>query len=221
MKKTKLALFVVSVMIVVAVVFVSTIAVQQKVEQDSQAIFKQPTISLQEERDTTRTSSEAQPSIRLVWPFLGKENDMVFIYGLGFGDSPINTELWIGDQVVERELISTWQDNFIEFLIPKDTQGGEIKLITENGSETWNFPFTIYDSSTQVQVFENEGVVWARNCSEKAKITLFMQSGKILSSDNAFEGLAYSEDDAVVSVMLTDSNNTPIPFWVEPADFGF
>ena len=108
-----------------------------------------------------------------------------------------------------------------EFILPPGSLAGQVSLTIEGKSSAWNLPLTIYDQNTPIQVTEKDGVVWAKNADPQAKLTLYFQNGQQMTVANPNQGINYPTEQKIISVKLVDNNNNPLPFFVEPAEFGF
>lgn len=192
---------------------------QQQTKSDIGAYFDKPEPIAPEKIYGSLPVGE--PQISLVWPFVGKVNDAVLIHGLSFGDNPQEKTLSLGNQIVTEEYIKNWTPELIEFLIPPNSQFGPVSINIAGKQTTWPFPFTVYELETALQVTEKDGLVWIKNASQPVKIILYMDNGEIIENDNPQTGMTYPADKKIVAVEVVDPNDNPLPFFVEPTEFGF
>jgi len=192
---------------------------EQETKTDINAYFEKPDVEAL--KQAYGLPSAGQPQITLVWPFVGKVNDAVLIYGNNFGQNPKNKQLFVGNQLVPEEYIKQWTPELIEFLVPPASSFGPVHLSIENKNTSWPFAFTVYEVSTLLKVTENNNIVWVKNTSQPVKMTLFFQSNKQMETDKPADGLTYPAEERIISVKVTDANNNPLPFFVEPEEFGF
>lgn len=197
---------------------VSVWVAQQETRTTGQAYFEKPKPIIPEKK--YGPPSPGQPLITLVWPFLGKIGDAVLIHGENFGHNPINKILMVGDQIVPEKDILKWTPNLIEFLIPQGAQAGPISLQIEDKGASWNLPFTVYSLDTTIQVTENNDIVRVINGPAGGKAEIFFRDGKKIESSQ-FDGIAVPSDKTIISVLVKDKAGVPVPFFVEPEEFGF
>jgi hypothetical protein len=206
------------VLALLAVVPVSVWVAQQRTQTQSSAYFGKPE-PLTEEQYGAPPAGE--PRISLVWPFVGKPNDAVLIHGTNFGNNPENKSLYVGNQPVTEDLIKSWEPELIEFLIPPESNFGPINLTVAGKGTQWNYPFTVYAMDTQRQVTEKDGIVWVKNPGREVNMTIYFRDGSTQTSNNPTQGVSYPTEKQIISVQVTDTNNNPLSFFVEPAEFGF
>lgn len=194
--------------------------VQQQTRLDSEAFFSQPKPIAPDKK--YGPVSAGQPQITLVWPFLGKIGDAVLIYGFNFGNNPLEKTLTIGSRVVPEDDIKKWTPELIEFVIPPNSQSEPISLKVAGKTALWDYPFTVYDLDTKIQVTEKDNIVRVINppAGAGAKIKLYFRNGDFLESSD-FKQTSYPEDKEIISVEIVDANNNSLPFFVEPDEFGF
>lgn len=197
---------------------VSVWVVQQQTKLASEALFEKPKPIIPGAKYGAPSADE--PQITLVWPFLGKVGDVVLIHGKNFGNNPINKTLKVGNQKVSEEEIIKWTPNLIEFMIPQGALREPINLEVAGKSASWNFPFTIYSLETEIQVTENNDIVRVIKGPAEGKVEIFFRDGKKIESSQ-FDGIAVPHDKAIISVRVLDKNGIPVPFFVEPDEFGF
>ena len=164
--------------------------------------------------------SKGEPQITLVWPFLGKIGDAVLIYGKNLGDNPMNKTLMVGNVKVPESEINKWTPELIEFNIPKNAFSGPIRLTVAGKQAKWPFPFTIYTLETKVQVTENNNVVRVLNGPPQGKIEIFFRDNTKIESQE-FKGITIPNNNTVISIRVSDKNNKPVRFFVDPSEFGF
>lgn len=184
----------------------------------SQALFEKPQPIIPTKQ--YGAPSEGEPVITLVWPFLGKVGDSVLIHGQNLGNNPIDKSLKVGSESVIEEEIVRWTPDLIEFMIPQQAKAGPVNLTVAGQSASWPYPFTVYSLDTKTQVTENNDVVRVLSGPAGGKAEIyFNDAGKIESAN--FQGINVPGDKTIISVLIKDKNNLPLPFFVEPAEFGF
>ena len=192
--------------------------VQQQTKLQSEAYFEKPKPIIPSKE--YGSPPKGDPQITLVWPFLGKVGDAVLIEGNNFGNNPIQKTLKVGNIVVPENYISRWTPKLIEFMLPQEAQRGPISLSVVNKQALWPFPFTIYTLETKTQVTENNDIVRVLKGPPGGKVIIYFQDGSKQESEN-FEHTEVPHDKTIISVKVLDKNNQPVPFFVEPAEFGF
>ena len=190
---------------------------QQETETQSSAYFEKPDPIKKE----YGSAPQDNPEISLVWPFVGKINDAVIIQGNNFGNNPKNKTLYLGNIQVKEEYIKDWQPKEIVFHIPPRSSFGPISINIEGKKDSWTLPFTVYKTTTSTQVTEKDGIVWVNNNPIPVDLSLFMQDGQKIDSDNPELGVTYPQDNQIISVQVTNKRGIPLPFYVEPSEFGF
>jgi hypothetical protein len=164
--------------------------------------------------------SEGQPQITLVWPFLGKVGDAVLIYGQSLGNNPLDKMLWIGNIPVPEQDIKSWQPELIEFHIPQNTQSGLIYINIAGKTSNWNYPFTVYGMNTKTQVTENNKILKVLNGPADGTVEIFFNDNTTLESKD-FKNTVLPADKQIISVQVRNKAGEPLPFYVDPAEFGF
>lgn len=197
---------------------VTVYVVQQQTRLDSKAFFEKPKPIVP--KKIYGAASEGQPEITLVWPFLGKVGDAVLIHGKNLGNNPIDKTLKVGSQTATEQEINKWTPELIEFTIPQGSSFGPISLSVSGKEASWGFPFTVYDLDTLPQVTENNDVVKALNAPAGATLTIYYNDGSSLESDK-MDNTQVASDKTIMSVLVKNSSGQPIPFFVEPTEFGF
>jgi len=191
---------------------------QQETKLASQAFFEKPDPIVPVEKHGNPPKD--QPQISLVWPFLGKPGDAVLIEGKNFGDNPKNRKIVVNNKQVPEEYIHKWEPNLIEFLVPEGAKSGNIYLEAGGKRADWKYFFTVYYLDTQVQVTEKDDIVDVLKANPKNKVEIFFSDGEKIESDK-MENIKVPGDKTIVSVIVKNSSGNPIPFFVEPEEFGF
>ncbi len=199
---------------------VSVLVAQQQTKTQSKAFFEKPEpISLEKEYGSP---SQGSPQITLVWPFLGKVGDSVLIQGQNLGQNPLNKKLFLGSYQITEDDIIKWTPNLIEFVIPSNINPGSISninlTIADKGT-SWGFPFTVYSIDTKTQVTENNDIVKVLNPPSEGRLEIYFKD-EVVTSDN-LKQVQVPGNKSIISVLLKDKNNNPLPFFVEPTEFGF
>jgi len=197
---------------------ISVWLVQQKTKSQSKAFFEKPNLIIPEKKYGQPSSGD--PQITLVWPFLGKVGDSVLINGKNLGNNPINKKLKVGQQIVAEKEIIKWTPNLIEFMIPSNAKYGPISLIVAGRKETWDFPFTVYKLETKTQVTENNDIVRVLKGPTDGIVKIYFSDREVIESKD-FDSVRVPNNKTIVSVKILDRNHQPVPFFVEPDEFGF
>jgi len=203
---------------------VSVWVVQQETKTVGQAFFEKP-------KPITPTPAEygspptGQPQINLVWPFLGKTGDVILVEGENFGQNPKDKTLMIGDQLVTQEEINQWTPTLVEFKIPSLPAGSlaePLTLSVAGQSASWNRPLTIYDLATTLQVKKDGRYLKVAHAPDNIKIEVYFQDGEKISVPvPGAGGIFLREEKPILSLRVLDSHQQPLPFFVEPGEFGF
>ena len=196
--------------------------VQQKTSLIGEAYIQKP-VPLTSPKPSYGPLPAGEPKITLVWPFLGKVGDVVFIQGENFGMNPKDKELKLAGIKIPEEKIINWQNKQIEFLIPENARVGGVDIRLGNKKVTWNFPVSIYDLSTTTQIVKKGNKLQVVKGPAKGKITYWMEDHEKLEAKvegtKAIEVPADGRD--ILSMLLYDGKNKLVSFFVEPDDFGF
>jgi len=192
--------------------------VQQQTKLQSEAYFEKPKPIVPSKK--YGSPPEGNPQITLVWPFLGKVGDAVLIEGRNFGNNPVDKSLKIGNKQVPEEYINKWTPTLIEFMIPEGAKSNRVNLSVTGRGANWTFPFTVYSIDTQIQVTENNDIVKVLKGPAEGKIIIFFRDNSQQES-RKFSGTIVPHDKTIISVKVLDKNNQPVPFFVEPEEFGF
>ena len=195
--------------------------VQQETKTTSEASFENPKLTRPEKK--YGKPSGDPPQISLVWPFVGKVDDALLIYGQNFGDNPQDKILKMGQVTVNEEKINCWTPKLIEFQIPKLPPGGlsePVSLTVAGQTTTWDYPFTVYDFETKTQIAKPNQSLILNHGPSGSKIEIFFDNGEkteglVLGQINLPEG------KTIISLRVVDQNDQSLPFFVEPSEFGF
>jgi len=191
---------------------------QQETKLEGRAYFEKPEVIKPVEKFGAPSSDN--PRISLVWPFLGKVGDAVLIEGENFGDNPQDKQLKVGNRIVSEDNINQWTPTLIEFLIPQGAVSSLVNLQVAGKSASWSYLFIIYDLKTEIQVMENNDIVKVINAPPQAKVEIFFSDGERIESDQ-LDGVSVPSDKIILSVSVKNKAGNPIPFFVEPEEFGF
>lgn len=191
---------------------------QQETKLEGRAYFEKPEVIKPVKKIGALSSGE--PRIDLVWPFLGKVNDAVLIEGENFGDNPQDKQLKVGNQIVPEDKINQWTPELIEFLIPQGAVSSLVNLQVGGKSLSWPYLFIIYDLKTEIQVTENNDVVSVLKAPIGAKMEIFFSDGEKMEADK-LDGTQVPSDKTILTVVVKNKAGNPIPFFVEPEEFGF
>ncbi len=191
---------------------------QQETRLASRAEFEKPALI----KPVTRYGplSPGEPRINLVWPFLGKVGDAVLIEGENFGDNPENKQLSIGNVAVGEDKINRWTPNLIEFIVPQNSFSSSISLTVGGKKASWPYLFTVYSLNTKIQVTENNDIVTVLNAPEGSILEIHFSDGEKTESTN-LNATLIPADKVILTVLVKDKNNNPLPFFVEPEEFNF
>lgn len=208
-----------SVVIVIAVAIPLTVWVSQKQTQlEGRAFFEKPEVIKPVKK--FGAPSQGEPHIGLVWPFLGKIGDVVLIEGANFGDNPQNKRLSLGNQLVTESNIVRWTPTLIEFVIPTGSISSYLNLQVASKPASWPYLFTIYSLDTKIKVTENNDIVRVLNSSAGTKMEIYFSDGTKIESTQV-EGTPVPGDKTILTVVIKNKDDSPIPFYVEPDEFGF
>lgn len=201
---------------------IAVLLTQEQTKIKSSAYFEKPTL-LSPTPIQYGTPSAGTPNITLVWPFLGKEGDTVLIYGTDFGNNPSDKSLTLGTQTIGEKDILHWTPDLIEFNIPNGLQDGSfesISLTVASQKTIWGHPFTIYSKNTQIQISKPNDHLYVINYPKEGKIIIDFEDGVKIENDLSTD-IPLPEGKTILSLELRDANGTPLPFFVNPMEFGF
>ena len=207
--------------------------VNQQTQLSSRAAIESPTTS-PTPTPTFGPQPTMPPVIKEVKPFLGKVGDTVIIAGENLGNNPAKRKVWFGNQATNAKDILSWKDKEVQIQVPAGASSGAIRLEVEPWQVTWPKIFTVYDRSAKTQVLYlsssipgEMGLLGIKNVRGLKKAQIWNVSGEV--QEVTFEtpktvdeeGLNLLSTGKIAWVTLFDQNNRPIPFFVNPAEFGF
>lgn len=173
------------------------------------------------------------PIISRVYPWFGKSGDVIVIEGKNFGVYPKNRRLAIGDVIVADTAISLWSDTQIVASIPpapttvtNPMQGKPVSMRIDTHPMIESIPLTFYNEKTTVRLHKNGQTLTLTGATEPLKATLYTQNGKrdmtASPGTNNETGLfELGSGEAIYSVLITDEKGAPVPYAVNPTEFGF
>jgi len=173
------------------------------------------------------------PVITRVYPWIGKPGDTIVIEGMNFGVYPKNRRLAIGGQVTADALISSWTDTRIEAVIPDNAHQGEpVSLRIDTYPITESVPLIFYTKETNLKLRKQNMDITLEGTTDAVKAVLYTQQGtreiqipantrdSQLGTRNS-ELFTLSPGETIQSLILTNKNGTPIPYSINPTEFGF
>ncbi len=177
--------------------------------------------------------SKRPPQIDYLRPFLGKVDDVVFIFGRDFGQNPPSREIYFGGVKAHEEDILRWHDDLIEVMVPEGAVSGLVKVVDNHQEGVSDWPFIVYDETVKTRVFWQvpAGVgqgnrLMVENGWAVARAVAVTSSGQVfqasLKPGTAIMPLVENLPSRdLKSLVLYDQNGLLIPFFVNPLDFGF
>ena len=105
-------------------------------------------------------------------------------------------------------------------MIPQGAVSSLISLETAGKKASWPYLFTIYAIETKIQVTENNDIVSVLNPAEAGQIEIFFSDGEKMESDQ-FDGISVPSNKTIFTIVVKNKSGNPIPFFVEPEEFGF
>lgn len=170
--------------------------------------------------------ASSPPKIEWVKPFLGKVDDVVFIYGRDFGQNPADRAIYFGAVLAAEEDILKWHNDVIEVMVPEGAVSGPVKVVDAGKEDTSNLPFIVYDTSVKTRVFWQKNDLMVENGSEVAKAVAVTASGQVwqgslVTGQKVSPLLTNLPTRDLVNLALYNKSGLLVPFFVNPLDFGF
>ncbi len=171
----------------------------------------------------------SKPRLGRVFPWVGKEGDIVWIQGSNFGDNPRDRELKVGSVLVENSLIDLWEDDIIQFYLPEGVkQGASVSIRIGEYPVINSLPIIIYDKNTKIKLIKNNDNISLKNPSDFIKKAIVwtgddeIPTKKTIYSIDSSSGFIFNTKGLpLLSILLIDDNNSLIPYYVDPIEFGF
>ncbi len=166
------------------------------------------------------------PVISRVYPWVGKPGDSIVIEGTHFGTYPHNRRLAIGDVLLPDTHVTSWSDTQIEAIIPQQPkQGGTVQLRIDTYPVTESLPLTFFDASARLKLRKNDRVIRLEGAKEPLQATLWTSSGKRevpipLQSDQT-PVFTLAENEAILSVLITNAQGQAMAYSFNPSEFGY
>lgn len=166
------------------------------------------------------------PKIERLKPFLGKVDDVVFIYGRDFGQNPRDRAIYFGGVKAHEEDILRWHNDRIEVMVPEGAVSGSVKVVDAGEEDTFGLPFIVYDTSVKTRVFWQGNDLMVENGSEVAKAVAVTASGQVLqgslvTGQKVSPLLTNLPTRDILNLALYNRSGILVSFFVNPLDFGF
>lgn len=170
------------------------------------------------------------PKISSIAPFLGKEGDIVILIGKNFGYYPVGASLKVGRVIVPEDHLVSWEDTKIAFYIPTISKSGKISLNTGSFFITWPKILTVYTPNETTKITKKANSLNISHALNVARVVYYGPDGKRYEERLTRPLTNGPEPETLVKklqtnnpswITLFDLQNIAIPFYVNPADFGF
>jgi len=166
------------------------------------------------------------PKIKQIKPFLGKVDDVVFIYGRDFGQNPQDRSIYFGGVKVHEEDILKWHNEVIEVMVPLGAESGPVRVMVAGRENTYGLPFTVYDMTTKRKVFWQGNDLMVEEGFNAARVLAVMANGEQREGSVSINQpvgllLAGLPSRDLAALVLYDAAGRLLPFFVNPPDFGF
>ena len=222
-----------SIAIFMAILFsvpVGVYLVQQQTKISSRAAYVKPNVNDKSLATPGPIPAEA-PEIGRVFPWVGKEGDIVWLQGKNFGINPENKKLTVGGIEIAEAQIDSWEDDLIQFYLPEGVKQGSVaQVMVGNHPKSQSLPIIIYDKNTQVKLRKNGNQITAENAGGIVKALIWTGDDEIAtqrhsetvdnrSGDNTF--IFDTEGLPILTIVLLDGEGKIVPYYVDPIEFDF
>lgn len=166
------------------------------------------------------------PKIERVSPFLGKVDDVVFIFGRDFGQNPQDRAVYFGGVKAHEEDILKWHNDLIEVMVPFGAVSGLVRVVDAGKEDTFGLPFTVYDTATKTRVFWQGNNLMVEAGSRIAKAVAVTAGGQTFQREVRGDArinllLDNLPSRNLLALALYDKNGLSVSFYLNPLDFGF
>ncbi len=166
------------------------------------------------------------PEISQVKPFLGKVDDVVLILGKNFGENPQQKAIYFGGVKAHEQDLLRWHDGLIEVMVPEGAVSGLIKVVEVDKEDIYPHPFTVYNPNTKTKVFWRGNNLLVQDGFEVAKVKAILAGGQTIEKeikDHQMQTVLLENvpRNSLLNLTLYNQTGQIIPFFVNPADFGF
>ncbi len=196
----------------------------QQTRLSSQAKIEKPPVVMIEKQDYGPPPL-APIEVERVYPFLGKAGDEVVLLGKNFGLNPKDKFLSLNDIAIEEEKIDVWQDNMITFFLPEGAVSGLINIRAGSFSWTSPRPFVVYNQKTVTKVQKNGQTLAIVSPVDIASVEYKLvgqnetKTVKVEMESQIFSFV--TETGEIDYLLLFNSNQQLVPFYVNPIEFDF
>jgi hypothetical protein len=203
---------------------------QQQTEIRSKA-YEKPTLKVEKEKISPGPIPENPPKIGRIFPWIGKIGDIIWIQGENFGNNPSIKRLIIGGVALPEEMITSWQDNEIQAIIPEGAkQGGEVQVRVGQHPLSSSLPFVLYDKNTKTKLAKKGNLISILNGETVFKANVWMgdENTPTEKIEIPIENVSGKETQLVdiagkpiLTILLYDNSGQILPYYVDPTEFGF
>ena len=221
-----------SIGLLLALVFtvpMTVLLVQQKTRFASRAAYVKPLPAIEAVLPAPGPVPDEPPEIGRVFPFLGKADDIVFLQGKNFGVNPSVKSLKFSGLPVPDANIEVWENELIQFRIPKGASSGVVELSTGSHPASVSYPFTVYDKNTKLKLSKKGNLVVGTNAGEVHHIKAWLGDdthvipveGEVPAGSGGERSVLDTNGEPVLSIVLYNKAGRILPFYVDPAEWGF
>jgi len=217
------------VLAIMAAVPVGLVKLKQETQTSSRAAYEKPSLA-NSAKSTPGPIPSNPPEIGRVYPWVGKIGDIIWLQGKNFGENPISKKLIIGGSVIVDERIEAWTENQIQTTIPNDArQGGAVELSVGDHPISRSLPYVLYDKNTKTKLRRDGNIISVENAEKIAKAIIWTGDDEIDTQKHETiivpsDGKATVFDTnglPILSIILLDSQDKIVPYYVDPLEFGF
>ncbi len=203
--------------------------VQHQTRLSSRAAYVKPELMTQA-KATPGPVPVLPPQIGRVFPWLGKEGDIVWLQGKHFGQNPASKQLIIGGKVLTEDQIEGWEDGMIQAVIPAGlSQGGVVELKIGHHPATRSLPMVIYNQNTKTKLRKQGNLISVENGSDIVKAIIWTGDDEIPTEQHDLEINDPNHQTAIfdtqglplLSILLLDKRGKIVPYYVDPVEWGF
>lgn len=174
---------------------------------------------------------EGLPVIETILPFLGKVGDSLLVRGKNFGNNPREKAAFFNQQVLTPAEIVRWEDGELELTIPQGAVSGFLRIQVGGREAAWERPITVYNATTKTQVRKEGQRLSVVNAAGLKTVKVWFQGQGGLAEINFETPLTVGPTPRVLveqlpgarieSLAFYDARGNLLPFFVNPAEFGF
>lgn len=199
--------------------------------KSSHAAYEKPK-PVEKVKATPGPAPTEKPVLGRVFPWAGKEGDIVWIQGKHFGINPQDKSLTIAGVKLDDMQIDAWQDDLIQAVIPKGArQGGVVELKIGDYPVVRSLPMIIYDADTSLRLHKRGNRIVLTNATKDIDKAIIWtgddeipteQHESSLSVDSQGEAFVFdTQNKPILSILIVNKAGHLMDYIPDPIEFDF